>query len=303
MVQKHSSRQSYTTGLTFRQLSLREKIRIYEFVQNEGKEKSSYELSQNILEKFGISIEPRTIRKWWGGWKPRWLYLTPSPELVYLLGLVLGDGWIEYKKIANGYYVGVNSTKKEVPELFRDTCIKVLGKAPKISLVRSGDGEVLGYRCMIGSKGLYELVKDGKQNIYKLEDYIERYPNSFIRGLADAEGSVTFYRPKRGIVVQVKITNANRELLLLVRKLLSKMGIYGSIKVNNKKGGVSKVPGGKTIIRKKDIYDLVIARQQDVLKYSELVGFSHPQKKKKLEEAVEFIKSWREFRKLRGRGE
>lgn len=280
------------TYLTFRQLSLKEKIDIYNYVQRK-KEKSSRELSREILEKNHVYINPRTIRGWREGKKPRWVRLMPSSELAYLLGLVLGDGWIEYKRIANGYYIGVTSTKKEIPKLFRDACTKIFGKLYAISQGRYG--KMTQYRCMIGCKELYELVRKGKEDIRNIASYITLHPNDFVRGFADAEGSIIFYKPRRGIVVQIKVTNSNRKLLLFTKKLLSQNGIYASLKINHIKGDVCEIHGRK-VIAKRNIYDLVIARQQDVIKYAELIGFCHPQKRKKLEEAINFIKSWHEIK-------
>ena len=161
---------------------------------------SRKEIINRIHNEFDIPVG--TIYGWYNntflpyGRKGRVLY---GPELLYVLGALLGDGCIYNWKITNNYAILVgdyNFATKYAKMLAVCTTTKTkpyIDRSKNIWFVRSNNFE------------LYSLFKKLREDLKSLMQLIDinngKYPLSFIEGFFDAEGCVKVINEKQqGIV-------------------------------------------------------------------------------------------------------
>jgi len=123
--------------------------------------------------------------------------LTPNWNYGYFLGLTLGDGSIWHSKRTGNYYIQLESTNRELVNLFREAG-KILGLHPTTEKPQfresSFSPKKLHYRTRATSKVLFSLLRP-----LKLDDSYWKLPSlptkesrrGFLAGLFDAEGSVS----------------------------------------------------------------------------------------------------------------
>jgi intein-encoded DNA endonuclease-like protein len=105
----------------------------------------------------------------------------------------------------------------------------------------------------------------------------------YVRGLADGESGPRFYmhKGKTGKLYpnnrHVVISNTDLGLLRTASEILVRVGILSTIYLERKAGM------GKS---KKDAYALVITSGESLKRFSELVGFTNPDKAEKLRRVV-----------------
>jgi len=187
--------------------------------------------------------------------------LKPSKELSYLLGAVFGDGWVG--KSGRQYQIRLSAVDFSFVTEFRN-CIKIILNKEypikRIFISKKNPKWSDQYLCIAYSKALFEFLK-GKE-ISNFSKIIEKYPQDFVRGFADAEGCIMFKEGKRLRVTEpiIEITNTNKQLLIYVQKLLERLGIH------------SKIYGPR----------IHIGRKLEVLKFYKKVNFKNKAKKEKL---------------------
>ena len=170
----------------------------------------------------------------------------------YLLGLILGDGQVEEKRIT-------------ITDSSRDFLIQIakqieqhLKLNPKIRKRKN----VNAYTLRIYSKNYVnkvgKLVKNLTINI------------NFIRGFFDAEGTLYYYR-KTPIL---EISTVNKELLLKISQELFKHEIVSHVKTHNYFHKYRR----KTYTD----YVLVIKRKDSVSKFLQTIGLRHPKHLRKI---------------------
>ncbi|MCX8187842.1 MAG: LAGLIDADG family homing endonuclease [Nitrososphaeria archaeon] len=133
----------------------------------------------------------------------------------------------------------------------------------------------------VDSKELYELL--GKPiDIERIRPYVEHCEEcmaAFIRGFADAEGSVDKNEHSLGCI---KIANTNLELISYVQRLLEKLGIHSKIYLVRKEE-YFMIRGQIYKRRKRVIYTLVIYRKRDKMRFRMRVNFTIARKRQVLE--------------------
>jgi intein-encoded DNA endonuclease-like protein len=202
----------------------------------------------NQARKLGLRKYPRP-------WVPQ-----PTFELGYVLGVLLGDGYVDSEKVA------LNCRDKEFAEAFRNALEKI-GLSPTIRF-----GSMWNvWACST------EFTKWVKQ--CNVIEFVERnnLESAFLRGFYDSEGSLEDSNEEYGHKAVV-FYNTNIYLLKDIKRLLDRLGIHAVISRNHKKGRASKLPSGKIIVSKKDSYKLGIFRQSDVRAFLTKIGSSIPRK-------------------------
>ena len=182
------------------------------------------------------------LRDEFGRFKPREIVIEPTKEWGYFCGLVIGDGWVVKNKKSNNYTIGVESTRRELIELF---CLsaKRLGlnpheTKPRMHRRKFPNGEVredVTYRAYIYSKAVYDVLKPCKLNDYrfKVPAFIYKSDEAvagFLQGFFDAEGSIQMGNPVPAITAGSK----HIENLLQIKYLLQRLGIASYVSVRNK---------------------------------------------------------------------
>jgi intein-encoded DNA endonuclease-like protein len=190
----------------------------------------SPETIRYYLKKYGI---PRRITKII---EPS---LTPSHELAYILGVLLGDGFLFKRKYDNkkrkkkgyAYEVRLAVIDRVFAEEFAEGLRKI-GLNPKIYYQKRTPNEsVFSYKHNVKnrwlviaiSKKFYEFFKSLSMD--NLQDITIGFESSFLKGFYESEGGV--YSVSRG--VKLIISNTDKELATFVNELINRLGFKTSL--------------------------------------------------------------------------
>lgn len=249
-----------------------------------------YELAME-LEKQGYGY--RRISKMLGipeGTVNSWLYMgknptnklnsfdsTPSPELSYVVGAVLGDGCLFYSR---GYWIQLVVKDREFVDYFSQCLAKLLKRKEAYPLFERNDnnGQSKMYGVRVASKLFWSWLKEWEVH----KNVIESNPESFLRGLYDSEGSICKYREKEHLAII--LANTKRELLELAKNLLKKLGIDSRIYAINDRRKNHKI-----------CYRLVITSKDNLLLFYDKVGFTIKRKQQRLENLARTIRELRAY--------
>lgn len=127
-------------------------------------------------------------------------------------------------------------------------------------------------RSAIFSKDLLKLGDISTKNWEFPSDLTRNQKIIWIRTFADCDGTVNNYNYTR----YVAIDSINLKGLKQLVKALSNLSIFSRIIKVKYKGNIS--------------YRLKISKYDNLIRYKNLIGFNHPKKKKKLDEAVKSYK-------------
>jgi intein-encoded DNA endonuclease-like protein len=192
----------------------------------------------------------------------------------------MGDGSI-YRGGGNAV-LRLQAKDKQFVELFAINCEKLLHRRPSLRLTARGL-----YEAQIASKSLCEFLERG---LHRLGPFIEKHPSSFIKGLADSDGSAlvttTRMRGQPRFFVQIVVaTSTSLRLLSYARTILREcLGLKGTLVYKGKPR--PRVYKDKLFRSKKRVFDLRISRFGDVKRFSQVVGFDLARKQEKLDAAI-----------------
>jgi intein-encoded DNA endonuclease-like protein len=230
--------------------------------------------SKLCYTKYQKTIQPRFSFYW--SVKDRASHLrpnlTPSPELAYVIGVVLGDGCLD----RSHYAVRLKAKDFDFTEEFNSSICRVLNKAKPYAINR--EHKYGHFIVAATSKSLYLFLKNGMDSY---EPIIDKYSSEFIRGFADSEGTPSYSGKRRNPVV--RIVNTNLTLLKYIQRLLrDRFQIESRIQPQRLNPSVTK--DGRVITPKKTFFRLVIGKRKCVIKFKEAINFSISRKRNKLEE-------------------
>lgn len=231
-------------------------------------------LGLHVLERFYGS--PKLVKQF-----------SPSSQLAYLIGAVLGDGSVFH--YGKNYWVTVSATDYGFIYTVQQCFLTIINKLPKISRV---DQKRISLHCkkhifriQVANKSLFALLS---KPLKELKPFIEAYRADFLRGFFDAEGSawfvdrkiktktvvkngVTHYVNRHSREAVIKYCNTNKELLEYVRQLLLSLLVFPAPKMFVTKGNLCEDP--------KPCYNLHIYRKESVKRFMRLVGASIARKR------------------------
>ncbi len=243
-------------------------------------------IRRRIGELYGVALSPAVIVYWCRGVHtpyngiriPTIDSLEPSPELAYVVGVVVGDGCAFKTSTRSGEYkVGAKAKDREFIEEFSRCLGRVLGREPPKPIpVEDGN-----FQVRVQSKVLYQLLQK-PIDIERIRPFVEHSEDcirSFLRGFFDSEGSVD---KNKG---EILCYNTDTRLLEYVQKLLRTLGIETTgPRINTRRGTpFFDKKQGKTYKTRKDVYYIYV-KARDRLKFYKLVGFTIKRKQKTLEE-------------------
>ncbi|MCS7126322.1 MAG: hypothetical protein NZ929_05375, partial [Aigarchaeota archaeon] len=270
----------------YRPIELR--IRLYEEVQKLRKQGLSYHQIINEVERrYGERLSRSMISYWvrrlhspYNGRRiPSIEFLKPSKELAYIIGTVLGDGYVTKNKKKKGYnevYIELRVKDLEFAEEFSRCLGLVLGRPPpKPRNIESRRR----HRVSVKDKTLFELLHD--KDLEKIRPFVEHCDecrSAFLRGFFDSEGCIS----ENG---QLTAYNSNLELLKYVMRLLADLEIETTgPHLKTRRGTLMKCPRtGKIYKRKRDTYMIYVKKRSFPTFYLK-VGFTITRKQKRLEE-------------------
>jgi intein-encoded DNA endonuclease-like protein len=238
-----------------------------------------------VLSKSHVSYWTRGIHDPHNGRRiPSLELLEPSEALAYLIGAIIGDGYPKIKRrFRKGYrhtIIRFEAVDREFVEEVARCIAVVLNRPPPTLKIRKGTRK---YFIEVESKTLWELLKK-PVDLEKLRKYIEHCEKcmaAFLRGFADAEGSVD----KNGHII---IYNTDLRLLTYFQGLLRRFGIESTgPRVCIPAGSLIKIDPitGKIYTTKKDCYYIRIRSYSNVNFYNH-IGFTILRKQERLERYV-----------------
>jgi intein-encoded DNA endonuclease-like protein len=179
---------------------------------------------------------------------------SPSPELAYMIGAILGDGCLYRNVKWRKHEIKLKVKDKDFAEEFRKCLMKVAKR--KVSFFVS---EKL-FVTLVSCKPLFLYLK----NWSGLVTTIISYPQEFIRGFADAEGCLYISKShgEKYKYLGVKLYNTNLDLLSFIRTLLFKLGITSHMQT------IHLRPPRKTC------YSININRHKSVERFLDSIGFT-----------------------------
>jgi len=241
-----------------------------------------------VWRRHGVRLSKSHVSYWTRGlhsplngrYVPSIEFLKPSTELAYVIGVVLGDGYIDKKKrVVKGYNrirIGLDVKDKDFADEFARCLGKVLGRSPKKPRIRYQKR----YVVEVASKTLYQLLKK-PVDLDRLRQYVEHSEEcmvAFLRGFFDSEGYVN----ERGYI---SIANTDLVLLTYIKDLLERLGIASTgPKLGHPQGRlIFDSLKEKIYTTNKDCYCLRIRAGSNLTFYRK-VGFTIQRKRRRLED-------------------
>jgi len=227
----------------------------------------------------------------------------PSEELSFILGVLIGDGSIFFDKTHNQGVICLVSIDLEFVEEF-NRCISFIlrKKRYKIYQFKSNYGTTL-YRVTAYSRNFYELYITKDIKPFKI--VANKFPSPFIRGFLDSDGSVSFRfhfdkrNGKRYPLCTVQMYNSHLEYLNLIQSLLIEhFGIDIKINKHTRSGFREELN-----LSQYNGYRCEIAKQSDIIRFYDEIGFTIKRKQRILKEGVEYLQSHRKIRTRNEKGQ
>ncbi len=204
-----------------------------------------------------------------------------SFEEGYLLGLLVGDGFFSENRGVISVWKRDKGGYSMIPEVE-----KVVKKLFKLRKDFSGFQKENRGRRELKLKAIKEVADKFKlgrnKNITEvLEKTSHEFYCGFLRGFFDTDGSVQG-NLRKGI--SIRLWQNNLENLKVVQRMLQRLGIISSLFVKRKKKGKHLMPngkGGKKYYISNEGHELIIS-EDNILTFSEKIGFSNEEKRNKL---------------------
>ncbi len=243
----------------------------------------AFELRKKGLTYVDISkrlniVYPATVRGWVRmGKLPRGHFLRSnfdklSPELGYIRGVLMGDGYLSIKRTGTKGQIGLEVKDKDFAQTFHKQLEKWSGLKARFSF-----NENKGLHTVrLSSLRAVEFLRDF--NIFDVINANEEIKVNFLRGMFDSEGNVSgsnLTTPKKSTRF-VSLFNTDEELIRLVKVLLETVGIKVQ-NIDKKIGGFT----GRTVC-----FRLRIGGKSNLEMFKNKIGFSIERKNKKLEEIL-----------------
>ena len=177
-------------------------------------------------------------------------------EVAFILG-ALEDGNFYSRPEIGDYTIEIEQKNREWLENLANAFQIAFKFKPKIT--ERENRKV--FRLRIHSKRIFEELQKERENLKVIERDQREVHINFLRGVFDAEGSV--HKNKN----RITFSNKKEELVILCKKLIVELGVKTG-NIWNYKWGVKVLP---------------INGRENLEKFNKIIGFSHPEKRRKLE--------------------
>lgn len=183
-----------------------------------------------------------------------------TPELSYILGALKGDAYFCGTKRA----IALKATDASFVFEFGRCLKKQFGYRVSFYYRAYSNAFVVE----LHSKAIHDFLKD--YDITSVRNTSSEEKSAFIRGFADSEGTVG--------QDLIEFSNCNRDTLILVKNLLSDLGIESHLYLHYK--------GTEIKENWSDNYRLSIMGNQNIFTFYQKIGFSIPRKMLKVQNKV-----------------
>lgn len=188
----------------------------------------------------------------------------------YLLGVMLGDGYLNYNPCNRTYNICMKTKDSEFAERFvTELNISVSKKIFMFKEKNESCKQGFHYKCLLINKEKYTYFK---KELINYENLVKRESKpviiAFLEGMYDSEGCVTDKKYSNRII----FNNRKKELINFVKLLLNKLGIESHVYSTLNKG--------------KPYYELYVCTNKEISKFAKLIKFTIPRKQKRLMKIV-----------------
>jgi len=256
-------------------------LKIYNDAKRLRKRGYGYKRIYRILRRKYGNRTPTitTIRRWvLGLCKPLGYYnltLHESADLAYILGAFLGDGTLARRKKGRTCHYVILATKDyDFAIAFSTRMARVISSSKIVTPVWSKKHRY--YEVRYSHIILYYMLKRIREEPFQIYDFIKKYPSDFLRGLYDAEGSVSREKNHR-----IECAMTNQKCIRLTVELLKAIGYQPRLYKTKNKG------------KHKHIYRIVLSSLDDLIKFASEVGFSIRRKQRRLLYLIKALKEKR----------
>jgi len=165
---------------------------------------------------------------------------SPSKELAYIVGVLLGDGSFRYQtsKTRKSYVIIFASKDKDLMDYFVKSFNRWSQYTPVISIIKSDYHRFPNNRIsycqkawitQICFKEAWYFLKQFRDNPqFCLKFFPEKYWKWILKGLWDAEGSVCLHGPNN---LRTHFVNSDASILSLYKKILERFNFIYSVYV------------------------------------------------------------------------
>lgn len=172
--------------------------------------------------------------------------LEPTPTLSYVLGVLLGDGYVytTHIKGVRRCIVGLGTVSEDFAKSFAQA-LASLGMHPRIRVRKpQGFGKKPRFEVESISAMFYDWYKElTLEDIKKIVSTDKEHIIAFIKGFYESEGSLIIKDKERGYL-GILLSNTNKKLLELVKELLQTLGfnakLYGPYKNRGARGNTTE---------------------------------------------------------------
>jgi len=260
-----------------KQLPLETRIALFPQVRGLRESGLSFaQLQREILERAQVRLSKATISGWVNGvhaplGRVNRFEAEPSPDLAYIIGVVLGDGNLNVHEWHNEILLSV--TDWDFAQEFSRCLSGILYKSRPYKVRWSENRK--RWIVQVASIFLHKFLSRRWQRLRPWIEHCKNCKAAFLRAFYDSEGSVS-----SGVLV----SNTSKEVLFFVKDLLRELHIEtGKLYVEKIAGTILKDPRtGRLYARKKNCYALRV-RAKSVLDFTTTVGFTLRRKQKLLE--------------------
>ena len=250
------------------------------------------EVQKILYEKYGRQLSIYTIYDWVNGKHNPLGNVNkfdgkPSPELAYIIGVMLSDGYLYFYDKNNDYFLRLAVIDREFAEKFAECLTKVLGR--KRPYKPSFDRKRKRWVVMGCSVLLFRFLNRTLKELKTIIEYDEKCVSAFLQALFDGEGSIIIKIEGRRRKRQLYLYNTDKKLLVYIQYLLKR---YFNIDSSGphlvrKKGNIMHFPNGRIGKTNKDVYYLYV-RTKSFLSFYRHVGFSIKRKQQRLIKAIQW---------------
>lgn len=202
------------------------------------------------------------------------------------------QGWLMGELIGDGTFYG----EKAYLDFWGDSKMQHAERvSSSVSTKVSCHSSKVADKVRVNSKELNQLAT--KFGIKAVEKEVSReiemasydFYRGFLQGFFDADGTV-LVSPEKGS--SVRLSQANLGRLKAVQRMLARLGIISTIYTNRREAGFRSLPdskGGRADYYCQEMNELVISND-NMITFHELVNFSEPSKKEKLQSIIDGYK-------------
>ncbi|MBR9700047.1 hypothetical protein GOV09_06320 [Candidatus Woesearchaeota archaeon] len=217
---------------------------------------------------------------------------TLSTKLAYFIGILIGDGNIQYRPYKNEYSIKCVGNPKDEMQFYDEILNPIVKDLFGISPNMRYHDNSTTYGFRLYSKSLYIFLTntlnlwEGKKglNLHIPHIFIEnkRFTKSVVKGIFDTDGCISFKKKYRKVPYYPVITLSSKSKMLImqVSVLLKKWG-FSIVEIYDYNVKDKRIERGFTTINR-----IELNGQKNLQQWLDLIGFDSPKHLNK-------IKKWR----------